>query len=252
MRARASRHFAPATARPAASQRASAPWSLLIAALGAFALAFALPASPSSPAVPSSTAPAPQQKAPAIPETGLAADARKRLDDAVAAAVVAALGEELGGRQVEMRLDPVSVQPGSPRDRRVVGRGQMRIEDDADWVTFRFELLYDTLMETAGYPQLRLGGGEGEHVQPNDSGQVRALEDRVHALMAEEFGNQQLRLQLDRILTLQTGSRLQRIEADGLVDFGLDGTAPLRVDALYDAREQRWLRVAYRLLPAAP
>jgi hypothetical protein len=69
--------------------------------------------------------------------------------------------------------------------------------------------------------------------------------------LAQEFGYQNVRLQLDSISTLQAADRYLRIEATGIADFGLDGAAPTRVDALYDPTRNAWLRVAYKLQPAA-
>lgn len=181
------------------------------------------------------------------------AQERETLDGVVAAALVGALSEQLGGRAVKIRLDRVEVQTTSLRDRLVSGQGALQIENAPDWIGFRFTTLYDALLESAGYPELSIGtvGPEGRAV-PNDAGLVRELDDRVVGMLGEEFGTQQVRLQLDRIATMETGTRYLRIDASGIADFGLDGTAPARVEALYDRQDSTWLRVAYVLEGTPP
>jgi hypothetical protein len=181
------------------------------------------------------------------------AEERETLDGVVAASLVGALSEQLGGRGVKIRLDKVDVQTTSLRDRVVSGQGVLQIENAQDWIGFRFTALYDALLESAGYPELSIGtvGAEGRAV-PNDAGLVRELDDRVVDMLGDEFGTQQVRLQLDRIATVEAGRRYLRIDASGIADFGLDGTAPTRVEALYDRQDNAWLRVAYVLEGTPP
>ena len=181
------------------------------------------------------------------------AQERETLDGVVAASLVGALSEQLGGRAVKLRLDRVDVQTTSLRDRLVSGQGALQIENAQDWIGFRFSTLYDALLESAGYPELSIGTvGPGGRAVPNDAGLVRELDDRVVGMLREEFGTQQVRLQLDRIATMEAGTRYLRIDAGGIADFGLDGTAPARVEALYDRQESAWLRVAYVLEGTPP
>src|SRR5690606_37006749 len=122
---------------------------------------------------------------------------------------------------------------------------------DADWIGFRYRTLYDTLHGSAGYPELTLGAAnDGERAVPNDAMLVGELDARVVARLDEEFGGQPVRLQLDRITTMEAGSRYLRIEANGIADFGQEGTTPAQVDALYDRKDASWLRVNYELGPA--
>ncbi len=171
-------------------------------------------------------------------------------DEAVAAALGAALEQELGGRRVQMRLQPAKVGMASVRDRLVEGDGAVQIGDSEEWLGFRYRVLYDAVMGNTGYPELHIGGvGMEGRILPNDAGLVRELDERVLALVADEFGHQQARMQLDHIVTVETGSRFLRIDAEGLVDFGPQGTAPARVEGLYDRVSGDWLRVAYALEP---
>lgn len=173
---------------------------------------------------------------------------RETLDGIVAAALVGALSEQLGGRAVKIRLDRVDVQPSSLRDRKVSGQGALQIDNAEEWIGFRFATLYDAVLESAGYPDLKIGtvGPEGRIV-PNDATLIRELEERVAGKLGEEFGGQHARLQLDRIDTVEAGPRYYRIDAAGIADFGRDGTAPVRVEGLYDRKVRDWLRAAYTL-----
>jgi len=192
------------------------------------------------------------QAAPAHSSKEALAHERETLDGVVAASLVGALSEQLGDRPVKIKLKHVDVQVTSLRDRLVTGQGELQIDTAQDWIGFRFSTLYDAIFESAGYPELSIGTvGPGGRTLPNDSKLVRELDDRVVGMLGKEFGYQQVRLQLDRIDTIEAGTRYLRIDARGISDFGLDGTAPTRVEALYDRTANVWLRVAYVLEPAA-
>lgn len=174
------------------------------------------------------------------------------LDGAVAGVLVAALTDQFGGRAVSIMLDKVDVQPSSIRDRLVSGTGRARIDGDEDWLGFRFSTLYDTTFNSAAYPDISLGGvTSGERDVPNDTTLVRELDDNVVARLGKEFASQTVRLQLDRISTVEAGKRYLRINASGIADFGPEGTSPARIEALYDRGSRSWLRVNYELGPGA-
>jgi hypothetical protein len=189
-------------------------------------------------------APLPASKT-AKPSTGTGSDA---IDGAVAGVLVGALGEQFGGRAVSILLDRVSVQTSSIRDRTVSGEGRVRIDGDEGWIGFRFSTLYDTSFGSAAYPDITLGGiTSDERDIPNDTALVRQLDDNVVARLAKEFANQAVRLQFDHITTVEAGTRYLRINASGIADFGRDGTTPTQIEALYDRRDNTWLRVNYQL-----
>ena len=209
------------------------------------ALLIALPlmvgALPAIAAKPASTAPT------------VTAGERETLDGIVAAALVGALSEQLGGRPVKVRLGQVDVRATSLRDRIVSGQGELQIDGAPEWLGFRFSALYDSLYESAGYPELSIGSaGPGGRAVPNDSGLIREAEERVIAQLAREFGYQTVWLQLDEIATVESGRRYLRIDASGTADFGRDGAAPARIEGLYDREQKVWLRVAYVLESAMP
>lgn len=180
------------------------------------------------------------------------AEGDETLQAAVAAVVIGALTEQFGDRTIAVKLDSTDVQVASIRDRVISGTGRMQIgADDGEWLGFRYRTLYDTLYGSAGFPELTLGGTDGEREVPNDSGLVSELDAQVAARLDEEFGGQPVRLQLDRIATHEAGKRFLRIEAAGIADFGREGTTAAQVDALYDRRDGSWLRVNYELGPSA-
>lgn len=194
------------------------------------------------------TAPSTFAAKPAVDVRTLEARERETLDGVVAAALVGALSEQLGGRAVKIRLGQIDVRVSSLRDRVVSGQGELQIDGAPEWLGFRFSTLYDSLYESAGYPELSIGvAGPGGRPVPNDSGLIREAEERVIAQLAKEFGYQKVWLQLDRIATVESGHRYLRIDASGTADFGRDGAAPARIEALYDREQKVWLRVAYVL-----
>jgi hypothetical protein len=201
--------------------------------------------------LPAATVKAPDP-VPAPAAAGPAAGGTEAINGAVAGVLIAALTEQFGGRSVSIMLDKVNVLPASIRDRTVSGEGRARIEGDEDWIGFRFNTLYDTTFNSAAYPDITIGGVTGgERDVPNDTVLVRELDDRVVERLGQEFSGQVVRLQLDRITTVEAGSRYLRINASGIADFGAEGTSPAQIEGLYDRRGKTWLRVNYELGPGA-
>jgi len=216
----------------------SLPFSLLIVLLLASGTARAA-SIPDRPSPSPSPAPAAQPSAIGGNDT---------INGAVAGVLISTLSEQFGGRAVSLTLDSVTVQPASLRDCVVSGAGRARIDGDPDWIGFRFSTLYDTTFGSAAPPDISLGGVTGdERNVPNDPALLRQLDDRVAERLDGEFSGQPVRLQLDRITTVEAGSRYLRIDASGIADFGPEGTTPTRIEALYDRRDGAWLRVNYEL-----
>lgn len=199
------------------------------------------------PAVAMAQSPASQRTGVQAAEPAQASSGDEALDNAVAAVVVAALSDQLGAPAIEVRLDSFDVANAGSRDRSVSGQGRLRMGGEGGWIGFRYRTLYDSLLRSAGYPELTIGGvGAGEHEVPNDARLVSELEDRVASGLASQSRGTP-RLQLDRISTVEGGQRLLRISADGVADFGLDGTSGIEIVGLYDRIAGRWQRVDYTL-----
>lgn len=195
--------------------------------------------------------PVPPQAVSAAGSTATPEQAQRQMamDDAVADAVVAAVGRQFGGSRTRVELDGVSVQPESIRDRAVEGHGRLQLASDGSWIPFRFEALYDTETTAVSAPRLVLGEGRRGNEVDSDSDIARALAQRVDSALAEEFAQQPFDLVIDRVATQRAGDSLVHVRGTGSVDFGPDGATPTQIDALYDPAEGRWLRVSYELGP---
>lgn len=185
------------------------------------------------------------------------AEGMEALHNAAAASVVGALSEQFGNdRVITVKIDSTEIQIASLRDRVVSGQGRVQIGAGEDWIGFRYRTLYDTLEGSAGDPRVTLGGGLGvERLVPNDPRLVKSLDGVVSAELRKEFAGQPVRLKMGEVTmlesgTLEGGARYLRIDAQGIADFGREGSTPARVDALYDRRDNVWLRVDYELGPA--
>src|SRR3546814_2628237 len=121
--------------------------------------------------------------------------------------------------------DKVGAHQASIRDSAVSGEGRARIGGEDEWIGFRFSTLYDTAFNSAAYPEITLGGVTGdERNMPNEPMLVRQLDERVVERLGQEFAEQTVRLQFDRITTVEAGSHYLRIDARGIADFGPEGT----------------------------
>ena len=175
------------------------------------------------------------------------------MDDAVAAAVIGAVSREFGERRIEVKLDTVSVQPASLRDRDVSGHGRILIgesnaADDSRWIPIAFKALYDTRTASVSYPALVFGdGGTTADELALDAPLAVALGARIDAALAREFAQQPAQMVVDRVTTSPAGARYLRVEALGTADFASEGTTAAQVDALYDRRTGEWIRLTYEL-----
>lgn len=175
------------------------------------------------------------------------------MDDAVAAAVIGAVSSQFGERRVEVKLDTVSVQPASLRDRNVSGHGRILIgesnaADDSRWIPIEFNALYDTRNASVSYPALVFGeAGSTADELALDAPLAVALGARIDAALAREFAQQPAQMVLDRVTTSPAGARYLRVEAMGTADFASEGTTAAQVEALYDPRTGEWIRLAYEL-----
>lgn len=183
-----------------------------------------------------SLAPAPQSR-------GQAAAA---IDDATAAALIGAISSQFGERAVRIRLERVDVKPAGFAQRDVQGHGQLRIDHD-EWIPFGFRALYDTERTIAGSPELTLGATLPDRAEPRSGRLAASLQREVDNRLHEEFPQQSARVDILAVRSEQVASGYLSVEADGNVGFGAEGTAAMRMHALYDRRRGDWLQLAYEL-----
>ncbi|UNK49960.1 hypothetical protein MNR01_02665 [Lysobacter sp. S4-A87] len=178
---------------------------------------------------------------------------RPTLEKAVAGVVVGALAAQFDGRAVEARFGAISDEPGESGQRSVSGEGQMRFTGDVAWIGFQFRTRYDVLLGQAGPPELVLGVGGDARPVPNDTAMVQRLDDHLVDTLRRTLGSTSVRLQLDRIESVETGQDYLLIDAWGLADFGIDGSSNIRIAAFYDRRSGQWLQLHYDMAtpPAA-
>lgn len=169
------------------------------------------------------------------------------MDNAVATAVIAAIGRQFGEERAAVRLDQIDVKPASIRDRTVDGFGRLQLGPDAAWIPFRFEALYDTETTAVSYPRLVLGEAQPGNELEASPDLAHALAQRVDRALSDEFAQQPFELVIDRVATSKAGQRLVQVRGTGTVDFGAEGATAAQIDALYDPVEARWLRVDYEL-----
>ncbi len=166
-----------------------------------------------------------------------------KVDDTLVAALIEAIVRQLDGRAVEVKLDEVEPQAGA-----LGGTGKLRIEGEDEWMGFRFRLPQDYRIVGAGDAGIEIGGiTADEHNVPNDPRLLSLLEDEILAALSKGSVQTPVRLQLDRIETLQAGASYRRINTTGVADFGRDGVIGIRIEALYDQHKNVWLYSRYWL-----
>lgn len=175
------------------------------------------------------------------------------MDSAVAAAVIGAVSRQFGERRIEVKLDSVSVQPASLRDRSVSGQGRILIGDsdaaaDDNWIPIQFAALYDTRSASVSRPALVIGDGSATAGQlALDAPLALEFGARIDAALAEEFQQQPAQMIVDRITTTPAGVRYLQVSALGTADFAAEGSTAAQIDALYDRKTGEWVRVNYEL-----
>lgn len=181
----------------------------------------------------------------ATPESRVEGD--QAIDAAVAASMIGAVSSEFDQRLVEVKLDEVTVAPAGLVQRDVRGNGRLMIGKDADWIPFRFAALYDTRLSSVDYPALILGTDEPGQTVAADARVARRLANEVDRRLGLEFAGQTVRFTLDDVRLSPAGRHYQRLQANGIADFGAEGRTATGVQALYDPRSGEWLHLRYEL-----
>ncbi len=196
---------------------------------------------PAGPIVASAAGGAPQSRA----------EGAQAIDDALAAALVGAITTQFDERVIEVKLDRVESDLAGFTQRDLHGDARVRIGRDAEWIPVGFSALYDTSTNTVGFPALVLGADAPGQPLPADGRISRQLAQEVDARLDSEFASQEVRFKVDQARVVHVGGRFLRLDANGVADFGAEGTTMASIDALYDPRTQRWVRLNYELGPAA-
>lgn len=182
------------------------------------------------------------------PESRVEAD--QGIDAALAAALIGSISSQFDEPAVQVKLDRVAVTADGLLQRQIDGSGRLLLGDDRQdsaWIPFRFAALYDTERASVGEPTLTLGDDPGERARPATARMRARLGAEVDRRLHEEFAQQPAQISLDAVRFFPAGSRYLRAQANGIVDFGHEGSIAADVHALYDTRNDRWLRVRYEL-----
>lgn len=183
-----------------------------------------------------------------------AATQQATLDGDTAIVILDAISRQVGGRSVDMRIDDVATRTEPTSGARVQsGSGSVVIDGDQDPIGFRFQVRSDTRRGVTGEPDIQLGGvAIGERNLPNDPALLRQLDAQVSTEVARRWHARLVRLQLDRIDTVEAGRQYLSIHVDGFAGSDAGRSVPLRIQALYDRASRRWMQVHYDLDALAP
>lgn len=173
-----------------------------------------------------------------------------RVDDAAGAAVVASLKSQFDGREVEFEMSSLDTDRVSRRDIALDGAGRIRIDGSDGWLPVRFQALYDTATGTVLSPELSLDRNPSV---PADTPTV-GLDTAVSAALDEEFASQEVAFELDSAWRTGGSERFAVVDGEGVARFEGEGSADVRLQAVYDLVDERWIHVGYALggEPAPP
>lgn len=173
------------------------------------------------------------------------------IDDALAAALVGAITTQFDERTIEVKLDHVESTLAGFLQRDLHGNARLKIGRDGAWIPVTFSALYDTSNGTVGFPSLVLGADAPGQVLAADDRITRQLATEVDARLGNEFTSQDVRFKIDQARVVHIGGRYLQLDANGVADFGVEGTTTAIINALFDPKTGRWIQLSYELGPAA-
>jgi hypothetical protein len=174
-------------------------------------------------------------------------EGNQAVDDATAAALIGAISDQFSERNVEVKLDAVSIAPAGMIQREITGQGRLLLGTTDEWIPFRFKALYDTEQSSVGNPDLTLGDDAPGRSISVDSPMGKDLARQVGVRLHDEFADQPSQFAADSIRVTDQDSRYVRVEATGTADFASEGTTRAGVQGLYDSHRRQWLRLTYEL-----
>ena len=182
--------------------------------------------------------------------TPAANDGDHRLEDAAGTAVVAALRNQFEGRDVEFQLDAMDAERANMRDLALSGDGRIRIDRAGGWLPVRFEALYDRATGTVLSPAITLDRNPDAAPATPTAG----LGDAVDRALASEFAWQDVAFELDEAWRTGGDDRYAVVDGTGVARFEGEGSAEVRLQAVYDLVDEAWIHVGYSLggEPAPP
>lgn len=170
-----------------------------------------------------------------------------QVQDAAAAAVIAALRAQFQQRDIELRIDDLQGEQVSLRDMQLQGQGRIRIEGSQAWLPVRFRALYDTATATMLSPAVTLDRTSAA-VAPAEGGlPTGLLDDAVTRQLAEEFASQRIDFDLAQARVTGGDARYALVEGGGVATFEGEGEAPVSLQAVFDRAQQAWVRIDYRM-----
>ena len=172
-----------------------------------------------------------------------AAPAATAMQDVAGSAVVASLRSQFDGRDVEFKLTDVDAQRVSLRDMALQGEGRIRIDGTGGWLPVHFEALYDTATGTVLSPAITLDRNPA--AAPDTP--IAGLDGAVADALGDEFASQDVAFELDSAWRTGGGERFAVVDGQGVARFEGEGEAEVRLQAVYDLADERWIHVGYAL-----
>lgn len=174
-------------------------------------------------------------------------EGERAMRDAMAGAVIGAIANQFGEREVQIKLDTIRSQQINLIDYTVSGEGHIRLGDNATWIALDYQGLYDPSTATMSAPRLHLGGQDSASALDRKAPLSRQLLVEVNKRIGQEFAQQAVSVTLETVRAQALDGQHLRLVALGAADFGAEGAAATTIDAIYDTRSAAWVRMDYQL-----